>query len=126
VQTYLLIGLGAIVGANARYFLSAFAAGRWGTAFPYGTLLINATGSVALGFCLGIVAARFGNSDTARLLIATGFCGAYTTFSTFAFETLALSRERAHLPAVANALGSTVLGLVGAGVGLLLAGVLGG
>lgn len=123
-MAYLLIGLGAIVGANARYFVSVFAAGRWGAAFPYGTLIINVTGSAILGFTLGIITARFDNNTTARLLFAVGFCGAYTTFSTFAFETLALSRERSHLPAVTNLLASTVLALAATGAGLALASLL--
>lgn len=126
MTAFLLIGLGGIFGANARYLVSVWAAGRWGTAFPYGTLLINATGSFALGFFLQFVAARFGNNLDARLLVGTGFLGAYTTFSTFAFETIALGRQRDHGPALVNALGSAALGIAGATAGFLLATLIAG
>jgi CrcB protein len=121
VQTFLLIGLGSILGANARYYLSAFAASRWGAAFPYGTLLINVTGSLIIGFFFGLVAARFGVSASARLVVATGFLGSYTTFSTFTFETIALSRAGEYRLALVNALGSIALGVAAAASGLTLA-----
>lgn len=121
MQTFLLIGVGSILGANTRYYLSVLAASRWGTAFPYGTLLINVTGSLIIGFFFGLVAARFGTSATARLVLATGFLGSYTTFSTFAFETVALSRSREHHLALVNALGSIALGVVATASGLMLA-----
>src|SRR5438067_7305899 len=100
VRAFVLIGLGGVLGANARYLVSVWAANRWGVAFPYGTLLVNATGSFLIGFVLALVAARFGDSAEGRLLVVAGFLGAYTTFSTFAFETVALSRQRAHWPAL--------------------------
>jgi len=77
--TYLLIGFGGLLGANARYLVSLWAAGRFRTAFPIGTFLINATGSFLLGLVLTL-ATRFGDTLDLRLLIATGFLGAYTTF----------------------------------------------
>lgn len=121
MRAYVLIGLGGIVGANARYLLSGWAARRWGTGFPYGTLIINVSGSFVLAFVLTYVVARLHNSADLRLLIGTGFCGAYTTYSTFAFESLALARQRDHVPALLNAFGSTAAGIVAAVAGILLA-----
>lgn len=121
MTTYLLIGLGGILGANARYLVSTWAAGRYGVAFPYGTFLINATGSLAMGFVLTLVADRFSNNADARYLIATGFLGAYTTFSTFTYETIALLRESAVRAALTNVFGSAALGIAGSGVGIALA-----
>ena len=121
MRAYVLIGLGGVAGANARYLVAAWAARRWGTAFPYGTFIINAGGCFVLAFVLTYAAARLHNSADVRLLVGTGFCGAYTTFSTFAFESLALTRQRDHLPALLNVLGSAAAGLAAAVAGIVLA-----
>ena len=123
---YLLVGLGGILGANARYAVSVWAADRFGTAFPYGTFVVNATGSFLLGFFLTVVADRFGNNPEARLLVATGFLGAYTTFSTFTYESIALLRRGSLRPALANVLGNVAIGLVGATAGIALGALVGG
>ena len=120
-MTYLLIGVGGLLGANARYLASTWAANRFGTAFPIGTFLINATGSFLLGLVLTLVADRFGDNSTARLVLATGFLGAYTTFSTFTYETVALLRHGEIRSALVNALGSATLGIAGAAAGIFLA-----
>lgn len=120
LRTFLLISLGAICGANARYLVSSFAVTRWGIAFPWGTLLINVSGSFLIGLVLAVVASRFDNSPGARALLVTGFLGAYTTFSTFSFETVALGQRAAYLSAFTYALGSVVLGVAGAFLGILL------
>jgi CrcB protein len=117
----LLVGLGGVLGANARYLISTWAAGRFGTAFPYGTFGINASGSLLIGFLLTVVVDRLGNDPAARWLVATGFLGAYTTFSTFAYETVALLRQGDIRPALTNALGSAALGVSGCLAGILLA-----
>ncbi len=119
--TYLLIALGGIIGANARYVVTVWAADRFGVAFPYGTFLINASGSLLMGVFVTVVADRFGNDPDARFLVATGFLGAYTTFSTFAFETIALVRRGLLRPAVINVLGSAGTSVGGAGLGIVLA-----
>jgi CrcB protein len=120
VEQYLWISLGAIAGANTRYLISVRAAARYGVAFPYGTFAINVSGSALMGFLIGLLSVHFGNSAATRALLATGFLGAYTTFSTFTWETLALFREREIGPAMVNVLGSALLGIGGALAGIWL------
>jgi CrcB protein len=124
MRALLLISLGGILGANARYLVTVWAAGRWRASFPHGTLIANVSGSFLLGFFLEAAASGWVSGADARLLIATGFCGAYTTFSTFAFESVALSRQRDLLPAMVNVAGSALLGLAAAAAGILVAGAL--
>lgn len=128
MTAFLLVGLGGLLGANARYWITTWAARRWGTAFPYGTLLINVSGSFALGVFLPVVTARLGEAEgaDARLLIATGFLGAYTTFSTFAFEAVGLDREGRPGRAILYAIGSAALGIAAAAAGIGLGARLGG
>ena len=82
MDTFLIISLGAILGANARYWLGGWAAEKFGPSFPYGTLIINVTGSLMLGFFMTLITDRFIVDPRWRLLVAIGFLGAYTTFST--------------------------------------------
>jgi len=88
LQNFLWISIGAVLGANARYLLSRWAARSLSPVFPYGTLLINVTGSLVLGFFLIWTSERVLADPRWRPLIAIGFCGAYTTFSSYAFETM--------------------------------------
>jgi CrcB protein len=126
VTPFLLIGLGGALGANARFLISRWAAGRFGTAFPYGTFIINASGSFLIGVVLVIVIDHLGSNPSIRLLAATGFLGGYTTFSTFAYETVALLRQGEIQQALFNALGSAALGVIAASAGMLLMSLLGG
>src|SRR5258707_8771899 len=87
-KPYLWISLGAVLGANLRYFLSRIIARFTDAAFPYGTLIINVTGSLVLGFFLVWTTERVLANPLWRLLVAVGFCGSYTTFSSYAFETM--------------------------------------
>jgi CrcB protein len=114
------VGAGGFLGANARYQLGVWAAAQWGAAFPWGTLLINLVGSFILGFYLTLVTERFTGRPTTRLFLATGFLGAFTTFSTFSLEIVRLLAGGAPLPALAYLVGSLVLGL-GCGVAGILA-----
>ena len=123
-MNYLWIALGAIVGASARYFLSGYLARIFSTTFPYGTLLINVTGSLLLGFFLVLAGERLLVDPRWRLLVAIGFCGSYTTFSSYAFESMALFEQgQWHLMA-ANMIASNLLCLAGAVAGMALARVL--
>lgn len=88
-RSYAWISLGAVLGANLRYFLSKIITRFSDAAFPVGTLLINVTGSLILGFFLIWTTERVLANPLWRWLIAVGFCGSYTTFSSYAFETMA-------------------------------------
>jgi CrcB protein len=116
---YLVAGAGA--GAALRYYMSLWAAARFGTTFPYGTLLVNIAGSVLLGGFLTLATERFEMSPDLRLLVATGFCGSLTTFSTFSYETMELLNRGSYLSGVLNAFGSLALGLLGVVLGAALA-----
>jgi CrcB protein len=94
---------------------------HWGSTFPWGTLLINVTGSFILGFYLTVVTERVEGRATTRLFIATGFLGAYTTFSTFAYETADYVRAGEPLRALAYVGASLVCGFVAVVVGIAAA-----
>ena len=108
----LWVGLGGFLGANARYLLGGFISNRWGTAFPYGTFVINVTGSFILGFFLAYAEDRPFLEPGLRLMFAVGFLGAYTTFSTFEYESMRLIQEREFLYAMLNLVGSVLTGAV--------------
>src|SRR5260370_4458162 len=90
LANYFWIALGAVVGASARYFLSTLIARNFSSAFPYGTLLINITGSLVLGFFLVFSIERALLDARWRLLVAIGFCGSYTPFSSYPFRNFPL------------------------------------
>lgn len=108
------------VGAAVRYLVDGFVGDRTEGAFPWGTFLINATGSLLLGLLTGL-SLYHGFPNTPRVVLGTGFCGAYTTFSTFTFETARLLEEGAVDEAFRNALGTLVTCAVGAAAGVALA-----
>lgn len=116
----LSISIGAVLGACARYLLSNYVAKVAFSAFPYGTLLINVTGSLVLGFFLIIATERVFVAEHWRLLVAVGFCGSYTTFSSYAFESFALMEQGQWTQTALNLVGSNVLciGAVVAGAAL--------
>ena len=89
MRAYLWVSVGALVGANLRYFVSRLAAKLLSPNFPYGTLIINVSGSFILGLFLIWTTERVLADPKWRWLIAIGFCGSYTTFSSYAFETIA-------------------------------------
>src|SRR3972149_1428969 len=112
-----LIGIGGVLGGHARYLVSVWAAGRMGAYFPYGTLIVNLSGSLLRGFLATGIVSRVVYEPEVQLLVSVGFLGAYTTFSTFAFASVGPARRRAYVLATANGLGATVLGLLGGGIG---------
>ncbi|MFI6240145.1 fluoride efflux transporter CrcB [Micromonospora sp. NPDC050795] len=115
-MTVLLIALGAAVGAPLRYLTDRAVQSRHGSAFPWGTLLVNVAGSLLLGVLVGWPAGPAVNA-----LLGTGFCGALTTYSTFSYETLRLTTDGHRLLALANVLGSVAAGLAAATTGYALA-----
>ena len=119
-QKYLVVGLGGFIGANARYILGTWIGNKWGAAFPYGTFVINVTGCFILGL-FATLTLRFAWNDAWRLLIAIGFVGAYTTFSTFEYETLQLVVDGSWPRALVNLLASVVLGFGAAYIGVVVA-----
>src|SRR5439155_15867964 len=101
--------------------LGNWVAARYGTSFPYGTMVINVSGSFVIGFFLVLITERFVVHPNWRLFFAVGFLGAYTTFSTFSFESATLIQGGSWLLGLANMIGSVVLGLVAVLAGMALA-----
>jgi CrcB protein len=118
---YLWVGLGGFLGANARYALGVWIIQRAGVSFPLHTLLINVTGSLAVGVLLVLLTERLIVDPAWRLFLIVGFLGGYTTFSSYTFEALELAREGEWLAAMWYVLGSNVLGLGAAYLGMVLA-----
>ena len=116
----LWVGLGGFVGANARYLLSGWVASRFGATFPYGTYVINISGSFILGFFLAFAEERAWVAPSLRLLFAVGFVGAYTTFSTFEYESIRLLQERELLLAGLYLIGSVLTGGIAVVLGMAL------
>jgi fluoride exporter len=121
LSNYIWIALGAVVGASARYFLSSLIAHDFVSAFPYGTLLINITGSLVLGFFLVFSTERALLDPRWRLLVAIGFCGSYTTFSSYAFESFALMEQGQWLLSGVNIVASNAFCLAAVLAGAALA-----
>jgi CrcB protein len=115
------VGAGA-VGAPVRYLVDGFVSDRVEGAFPWGTFVINVTGSLLLGLLTGL-SLYHAFPKTPRVVVGTGFCGAYTTFSTFSFETIRLLEEGAVDEALRNAFGTLVTCSAAAAAGLALAAI---
>jgi CrcB protein len=111
LQKYFYIAFGGALGAIARYWLGSVVASRMGTRFPYGTLVINITACIVLGFSMSWLSRHTGINPAWRFLVPIGFVGAYSTFSTYEWETLSTLRSGAFTMAALYAVGSFVLGL---------------
>ena len=120
-KPYAWISVGALLGANLRYFLSKLVTRYSDAAFPYSTLLINVTGSLILGFFLIWTTERVLADPFWRSLVAVGFCGSYTTFSSYAFETMAYFEQGHWTMFAANILANNLLCLVAVLAGAVLA-----
>jgi CrcB protein len=118
--SWLVFLAAAAVGAMGRYLLDGFVQDRTAGAFPWGTFAVNVTGCLVLGALTGL-GLHHGLDATARTVVGTGGVGAYTTFSTFTFETIRLAEDGANGAAVTNVAGSLFAGLAAAGLGLALA-----
>jgi len=119
---YMAVGVAGFFGATFRLLVSRVSVGLFGTAFPVGTLIINVTGSLFLGWFLTRAGTRLAISDTMKLGIGVGFVGAYTTFSTYCYESNALLAGGAYYKCGVNVVGSVVLGLLAVRLGVMLAG----
>ena len=119
-MNWLLVVLGAMVGAPLRYLTDRAVQSRHDSVFPWGTFAVNVTGCLILGLLTGAVAAGAAGAQL-QLLLGTGLCGALTTYSTFSYETLRLTETGAGLYGVANVAASVVAGLGAAFAGVALA-----
>ena len=118
MKEVMAIGLAGAFGSLGRYGVSVLTARWWGEGFPWGTLAVNALGSVVLGAVTGVMLVSDVLPPAVRVPITTGFLGAFTTFSTFSVETIRLAEKDPWL-AVANVVANLALGLSGAGLGVV-------
>lgn len=118
-MTIVLVAVGAAVGAPLRYLTDRYVQARLGTAFPWGTLIVNIVGSFVFGW---VLAAWDGGrlDDAVMNLVGVGFCGALTTYSTFGYETLRLIEGGRRWSGLVNVVVSVVAGLVAAAAGWAL------
>jgi CrcB protein len=124
LQKYLLIGLGGALGSIARYYVGSAIGSRMGVRFPYGTLVVNITACLIIGFSLTYLGRRADLNPAWRYFVPIGFVGAYSTFSTFEWETLSTLRSGAFALASLYAFGSVILGLAATWCGAALGDVL--
>jgi CrcB protein len=122
LMPYLLVGLGGFIGANARFVVARLVGALFETRFPLGTFVINVSGSFLLGVLGTLVVQKvMPNSESMRLALGVGFLGAFTTFSTFEFETHALFDDGSWLTATTNMFASLFVGLLAVRAGIVVA-----
>lgn len=114
---YIIVGIGGAFGSALRFWVGSYIGGRFGSRFPYGTFVINVTGSFLIGLILTILADKTQWSTNWRYLIPIGFIGGYTTFSTFEYETFRLFQDGQMMSAALNVGLSVVVGFVGVWAG---------
>jgi len=120
ITRYLAVGAGGFLGAIARYALGVWFETAWRRPFPLATLLVNLSGCFIIGAFLTAAAERLDIGPMGRLFVATGFVGAYTTFSTFEYENYRLTQTGAWGWALLNVAGSVVAGFMAVRLGVLL------
>ena len=120
MQKYLWIAAGGALGSIARYWIGSEVGSRMGVKFPYGTMIVNITACVAIGFSMSFFSRRADLSPAWRYFIPIGFIGAYSTFSTYEWETLSTLRSGAFFLAALYAVGSLILGLAAVWAGSML------
>jgi CrcB protein len=118
---YVWVGLGGLVGANARYGMTRLMVARFGDSFPWGTFAINLLGSLVIGILLTTLSERVVADPAIRLVLVVGFLGAFTTFSSYTFEAITLAEAGKWAEAAAYVLGSNGLGLLFCAAGMCLA-----
>lgn len=121
MKDFLAISVAAIVGANSRYWISRLSVREFGAIFPYGTLAINIVGSFIVGFFVIWTTERVLLDPRWRLLVVVGFCGSFTTFSSYAFESMAFFERGQWALMLANIFGNNLLCLGGALAGMAVA-----
>ena len=121
MKIFWAIAVGAAAGGLSRFYLTIAMEHRFGTEFPWGTLLINVTGSLLLGFLVRYAVATPSMPLELRLMLTTGFCGGYTTFSSYSFETVVLLERSEYGRAALYSIGSVVLSLLATFCGFMLA-----
>jgi CrcB protein len=121
VLKYFLIALGGALGSMARFWIGSTIANRMGTRLPYGTFVINIMACVIIGFSLTFLATRTGLNPAWRFLVPIGLIGAFSTFSTYEWETLSTIRNGAFLLAALYAVSSLIFGLAAVWLGSVLA-----
>jgi fluoride exporter len=121
LKDFLAISIAAIFGANLRYVISRLAAKEFGPVFPYGTLIINIVGSFIVGLFVIWTTERVLVDPRWRLLVVVGFCGSFTTFSSYAFESMALFERGQWALMLANVFANNLLCLAGALAGMAVA-----
>jgi fluoride exporter len=124
LQKYFLIAMGGALGSVARFWVGSTISGRIGARFPYGTFVVNLTACVIIGFTLTYMGKRVDLSPAWRYFIPIGFIGAYSTFSTYEWETLSTIRSGAFMLAALYAVGSLLCGLIAVWGGAVLADLL--
>lgn len=120
-QLILAVAVGGAVGSVARYLMAISAARAFGTSFPWGTLIINVTGSALIGAFVSLFAIRWNLPEAARVFLTVGICGGYTTFSTFSLDAFYLMERGAWAASLAYMLASVVLSIGALGVAFRLA-----
>jgi CrcB protein len=122
LMPYLLVGVGGFIGANARFIVARVVGAVFETRFPLGTFVVNISGSFLLGILGTIIAQRvMPSSESLRLALGIGFLGAYTTFSTFEYETHALFEDGSWFTATTNMVASLFVGLLAVRAGIIVA-----